>query len=157
MRFLKFPASVRPKVYRHETVTDVSGRLGMLPTIRGTVHPRIVPGTLNRGTRFGTTHSSPRGEDVPCASSHAIVSATTRGTPPHPSRHASRRGAPNTGIVLTCVGTRARLCQSRYAPKRKTTASRGIKFRFFGFFGNLVGHPQRTSRDIPRCRDRECL
>lgn len=53
------------------------------------------------------------GRDAPCASSHAIVSATTRGTPPHPSLHASRRGAPNTGIVHGSSGVREGTVRAR--------------------------------------------
>ena len=53
------------------------------------------------------------GRDAPWASSHAMVSATTRGTPPHPSLHASRRGAPNTGIVGGSDGVRQGTVRAR--------------------------------------------
>lgn len=78
------------------------------------------PGSRDgRGNKIGFYRRSRReGGDVPCASSHAMVSATTLGTPPHPSRHASRKDAPNTGMVGTGGSGGAGGCARRKPGRR---------------------------------------
>ena len=105
------------------------------------------------------------GLDAPWASSHAMVSATTRGTPPHPSLHASRRGAPNTGIVGGSGGVREGNIRARaFVPngvrrekrlgERRNAVFRQISPKRRKSSSRFVQRWRRASRASPRAPPR---
>lgn len=110
-----------------------------------------------RRTREGNKKGR-SGRDAPCASSHAMVSATTRGTPPHPSLHASRRGAPKIGIVGGSGGVREGTARARASvpnrlrrEKRFTSGETGKDRSRFGR-GRAEKTRSRKARRAPSFR-----